>query len=139
MDNYVPRKIMSGEDCEDYMLLLHRELASIAKNYDPPNPFRGLISHDESLEIVVNDTNDLHWLIAFYEEKIIDGDASHVILADPNSYGYRFDTLDKMCDDRKVPCYYVKNKDWIIFMLNTKDNEKLILKDGKLAVIQYNE
>jgi hypothetical protein len=133
-EEYEPRIIMTDNEYAQYRLLLHRELATIAENRDPPSPFRPLLEEGYNLKIVVNHTNDLPWVIERFEEKIINGDYEHVIIGDPKTLGYSMDTLDRLLEDRDVSATYYKNKEWIIFLLNITKNNKLVIEQSKIIV-----
>ena len=131
-NEYVPKIIISPEYYDDYLLELHRELSSIARNDDPPNPFRPKLEEGNA-KVVINDTNDLHWCIKYFERKIIDDELKYVIIGDPNSFGYGDVLLDNMSKDSELPLDYIKSKQWIIVMINI-DNKKLVIKNNRLDI-----
>ena len=131
-NEYTP-KIIIAEDCyDDYMLELHRELSTIAENKDSPNPFRPKLE-EGNVKIVINDTNDLHWCIKYFERKIIDGELKYVIIGDPNSFGYGDIILDNISKDINLSVDYIKSKRWIITMINI-NSKKLIIKNNRLDI-----
>ena len=131
--DYQPKIIITPEQYDSHLLNLHREIGFISENRDPPNPFRGLLEEGNNLKIVVNDTNDLRFCVKHFEERITDGEFEHVIIGDPNSFGYGFQILDKMLEDIKISASWNKNKQWIFVMLNI-NNKKLIIEHGKIRV-----
>ena len=131
MTAYEPRTIISPEQYDEYLLDLHRTLATIAEDQDPPNPFRGLIEEGDNVRVVVNDTNDLHFCIEHFNKKINASEAEHVVIGDPNTLGYTIEALERMMDG--LDATFTKNKQWIIVMLNTS-NKKLVIKNRKLKV-----
>lgn len=137
-DEYEPHLIMTPEDYDEYLLMLHRDLASnMAINLDPPNPFRGMVEESENLAIRINDTNDLPYAISYMEKKLIGEQGfTHVILADPRPIGYSNDLLDTLAENTTYPCQWYKTKEWIIFILNTKDDYKLVIKENKFFIEQ---
>lgn len=131
-NEYTPKIIIAEDYYDDYMLELHRELSTIAENKDPPNPFRPKLE-EGNVKIVINDTNDLHWCIKYFERKIIDGELKYVIIGDPNSFGYGDTILDNMSKDINLSFDYMKSKQWIITMINI-DNKKLIIENNRLNI-----
>jgi hypothetical protein len=135
-EKYQPKIIIADLDYDSYLLQLHREIVAnkIAEDQDNPNPFRGNIVED-NIKIIVNDTNDLYYVLKHFEKKIDLGIYEYVIIGDPHVLGYKYDTLQSMCRDMKYHTKIIQIKDWIICLINIKDNNKLIIKDNKLAVI----
>lgn len=119
---------------DEYELLLHRELASMSVNHDPPNPFRGTATETVGVRIYVNDTNDLPYQIQAATETIKDGISTTVIIGDPYTIGYRAEILDRLAEECPYPCRYVRNKDWIVFMVNILPDQTLHIQDGKFLV-----
>jgi len=133
-DYYEPKIIIGKELYDDYLLQLHREVSyNIAVNLDPPNPFRSNIE-EGNIRILVNDTNDLHWALKYCERKIIEKEYEYVIIGDPNTIGYSSDVLENMCDDIKLETQIIKNKDWIICMININNRDNIIIKDNKIVI-----
>lgn len=133
MENYEPRIIISPENYDSHLLDLHRQLAQFAENLDPPNPFRGLLEEGDNIKIAINDTNDLHFCIKYFEKKILDGELTNVVIGDPHTVGYSFEAIEKMAEEISIVVDWNKNKDWIIVMLNTTiDN--LVIEHGKIRV-----
>ena len=58
--NYEPKTIISPLRYDTHLLELHRQLALIAEDQDPPNPFNTAVEIDNDLSVALNDTNDLH-------------------------------------------------------------------------------
>ena len=83
---------------------------------------------------MINDTNDLHYCIEHFYDMIENGDTKHVIVGDPGTNGYKFEILDAMCDDFDIPVSYVKNKDWIIVMINISNDDKMIIEQSQLQI-----
>ena len=133
-DGYEPKLIMTPDQYDDYLLMLHRDLARMAENLDPPNPFRGLVQESDGIAIRINDTNDLHYAITYMENLIEEDQFKHIILADPRPIGYSFEILEKMGDETKFPCQWMKTNDWIIFILNTDEQHKLVIKENKFFI-----
>ena len=133
MEHYQPKIIIRNEQYEEYLLDLHRSLGYMAENRDPPNPFRSLLEEGDNLKIIVNDTNDLHHCIKEFEDKIKEGELENVIIGDPHTFGYGFELLDKMIEDVDIPCVWMKDKRWIIIMLNI-DDKKLIIEQSRIRV-----
>ena len=131
MTTYEPRTIISPEQYDEYLLDLHRTLATIAEDHDPPNPFRGLIEEGDNIKVVVNDTNDLHFCIEHFEKKIAANEIEHVIIGDPHTLGYTIEALERMVENTSAE--FTKSKQWIIVKLNTS-NKKLVIKNRKLKV-----
>ena len=133
MEDYEPKIIIRQEQYENYLLDLHRTIGYMSENRDPPNPFRSLLEEGDNLKIIVNDTNDLRFCIEHFERKISDGELTNVIIGDPHTFGYSLESLDKMIENINVPISYLRDKKWIIVMLNT-DNKMLVIEDGKIRV-----
>jgi hypothetical protein len=133
-DNYEPKLILTPEQYDSYLLMLHRDLAIMADNLDPPNPFRGMVDESEGLAIRINDTNDLPYAIQYMENKIEDKEFDKIILADPRPIGYKYELLEKFAETTRFPCQWFKTNDWIIFILNTKDDYKLVIQDNKFFI-----
>lgn len=133
MDQYEPKIIITPEQYDSHLLNLHREVGYLCENRDPPNPFRGLLEEGDNLRIAINDTNDLRFCVKHFEERIADGEFEHVIIGDPNAFGYGFELLDKILEDVEIPAEWNKNKQWIFILLNT-DKNKLVIEHGKIRV-----
>jgi len=136
MIDYEPRIIILPDLYDEYELLLHRELASFAINLDPPNPFRTLTKEGEGVKIVVNDTNDLPFAIQHFQLQIKDGKYHTVIVGDPAPNGYSLSVLDRLVDESEYRVKYIRNKDWIIFMINIDEGGQLYIEDGKFVFRQ---
>lgn len=134
-NDYEPKLILAAEQYDDYLLMLHRDLARMAENLDPPNPFRGLVNEGEGLAIRINDTNDLPYSISYMENNLIKEQGyKHIILADPRPIGYSNDLLDSIMKDTEYPSYWFKTQEWIIVMINFLENEKLVIKNGEFII-----
>jgi hypothetical protein len=135
-NQYEPRIIIDDGYYDSYLLQLHREIVAnkIAEDQDPPNPFRKEIVED-NVKIVVNNTNDLHYALKYFEKRIDREEHKYVIVGDPNSVGYKYESLQRMCEDIKYYTTLIKTKDWIICTININDNNKLIIENNKLVVI----
>ena len=133
MENYEPRIIISPENYDSHLLDLHRQLAQFADNLDPPNPFRGLLEEGDNIKIAINDTNDLHFCIKYFEKKILDGELTNVVIGDPHTIGYSFEAIEKMTEEISIVVDWNKNKDWIVVMLNTT-TDNLVIEHGKIRV-----
>lgn len=131
---YEPKRIIMSEMYDEYELLLHRELASYAVNLDPPNPFRKTITESLGINIVVNDTNDLPFVVKHFEQQIEDGKYTTVIIGDPAPLGYSLEVLDRLNDESPYVSRYIRNKDWIVYMINIDAHEKLYIEDGKFTI-----
>ena len=131
---YEPKRIIMPEMYDEYELLLHRELASYAVTLDPPNPFRKSIMESPDVKIVVNDTNDLPFVIKHFETQVEDNKYTTVIIGDPAPLGYSLDVLDRLNDESPLVSRYIRNKDWIIYMINIDAHEKLYIEDGKFVI-----
>ncbi len=132
--DYEPKRIIMPEWYDEYELSLHRELASYAVNLDAPNPFRKTITETIGIKILLNDTNDLPFVIQHFEEKITDGLEETVIIGDPAPLGYSLEVLDRLVDESKFTSRYIRNKDWIIYMINIDDHKRLYIEDGKFLI-----
>ena len=132
--DYEPKIIISPEDYDDYLLMFHRELLRIGENLDPPSPFRSELRDGENVKVVINDTNDLHYCIEHFCDEISNGKLTHVIVGDPATLGYKFETLDKMCLDFDLPVRYFKNKEWIIVLINITVDEKITVENSTINV-----
>ena len=131
---YEPKRIIMPEMYDEYELLLHRELASYAVNLDPPNPFRKSIMESPDIKIIVNDTNDLPFVIKHFETQVEDNKYTTVIIGDPAPLGYSLDVLDRLNDESPYKSRFIRNKDWIIYMINIDVHEKLYIEDGKFVI-----
>jgi hypothetical protein len=132
--DYEPKRIIMPEWYDEYELMLHRELASYAKNLDSPNPFRKAITETIGIKIVLNDTNDLPFVVKHFEEKIDDGIEETVIIGDPAPLGYSLEVLDRLNDESKYSSRYIRNKEWIIYMINIDEHKDLYIEDGKFQI-----
>lgn len=132
--DYEPKRIIMPEWYDEYELMLHRELAAFSVNLDSPNPFRKTINETIGIKIVVNDTNDLPFVIKHFEEQITDGIEETVIIGDPASHGYGLEVLNRLVDESKYTCRYIRNKEWIIYMINIDADKKLYIEDGKFLL-----
>jgi hypothetical protein len=135
-EEYTPKRIISEVDYDNYLLMLHRELANlkIIENTDPPSPFRKFLLQEEDIKIVINDTNDLYYCIRYFVDQIQNDEIKHAIIGDPYTLGYKHDVLDKMTGDFNLPVSFVKNKDWIIALINITDSESIIIEDSTIRV-----
>lgn len=134
-EEYEPKRIISEEDYDSYLLMLHRDLARIAENLDPPNPFRGLVEESEGMAVRINDTNDLPYAISYMENHLIDEKGyRHIILADPRPIGYSNDLLETISKSTIYPCQWFKTKEWIIFFINTNEDYKLVIYNNKFFI-----
>jgi hypothetical protein len=135
-NEYEPRIIIDDAYYDSYLLQLHREIVAscIAEDRDSPNPFREKIVED-NVKTVVNDTNDLHYALKYFEKQIDLKKHEYVIIGDPNSIGYKYESLQHMCKDIKYYTKLIQTKDWIICTININDNNKLIIENNKLVVI----
>ena len=133
-DSYTPKTIISNEMYDDYLLQLHREIAhSLAKSLDPPNPFRGTIE-EGNVKILLNDTNDLHWALTYCEKKIHAEEHKYIIMGDPHTIGYSIEILERMESELNIPGTFIKTKEWIIFLLNTSEFNKLIIEKNEIVI-----
>jgi hypothetical protein len=133
-ESYVPKTIIGKEMYDDYLLQLHREISyNLAENIDPPNPFRGPIT-DGNVKILVNDTNDLHWGLTYCENKILADEYEYVIIGDPHTIGYTIDILERMKSEMSIPATFIKTKEWIIFLLNISENDKLTIQNNEIVI-----
>ena len=76
MKDYIPSSIMSDEHAVEMNEQFLRYLASTAENKDPITPFSRIPTIDKKLQIKVNTTNDLKWLI----DKVLNGSLFHPAL-----------------------------------------------------------
>lgn len=133
-EEYEPKLIIAEEQYDEYLLMLHRDLARMAEVLDPPNPFRGLVNESEGLAVRINDTNDLPYAISYMENKIEDKEFNKIILADPHPIGYSYELLEKFAETTKFPCQWFKTKNWIIFFINTNEDCKLVIQHNKFFI-----
>ena len=133
MEPYEPKIIITPEQYDSHLLNLHRTVGYMCENRDPPNPFRSLLEEGDNIKLVINDTNDLNYCIKHFEERMEDGEFQHVIIGDPHAFGYGTEILDKMTANLSVPVSWLKDKQWILILLNT-DKEKLVIEHGKIRV-----
>ncbi|MDA9373939.1 hypothetical protein N9R43_01020 [bacterium] len=131
--NYEPKTIISPLRYDAHLLELHRQLALIAEDQDPPNPFNTAVEIDDDLSVALNDTNDLHFCIEYFVKKITENDLKYVIIGDPNTSGYTHDALTRMMEDTGIHSEFIQGSQWIIIKLNT-DDTKLVIKNRKLRV-----
>jgi hypothetical protein len=133
-ESYVPKRVIGKEMYDDYLLQLHREIAhNLAKSLDPPNPFRGTIE-EGNVKILLNDTNDLHWALTYCEKKIHAEEYKYIIMGDPNTIGYSMSILERMESELSIPGTFIKTKEWIIFLLNTNEFDKLIIEKNEIVI-----
>ena len=67
-----------------------------------------LLHQEIIIQIVLNDTNDLRYCIKNFEQKILDEELEHVIIGDPNTFGYGENLINEMIKDITVPASYTK-------------------------------
>lgn len=135
MTDYEPKIILKDFEYGEHLTSLYKEVAHLSENLDPPNPFSSSITSADNLKIVVNDTNDLRFCIKHFENKIKNKEYEHVIIGDPNSFGYGDTLLQHMIDDVEIPIKYIKGLRWILVLINISDDTKLTIKNTKVQVI----
>ena len=131
--DYQPKVILTEHEHDEYLTELYKNVKSICNNLDPPNPFNNSLTSGDNIQIVLNDTNDLRHCIKKYERKILDGYAEHVIIGDPNAFGYGENLINEMIKDVSLPIEFTRNSKWIIVKINIVGKE-LIIKNTRIWV-----
>jgi len=124
MKEYTPSSIMSDEHADEMNEKFLRYLASTAKNEDPITPFSHIPTIDKKLQIKVNTTNDLKWLIDKSLVELESNDIDFIIIGDQES-GYSskiLKTIEKEYDNVSIS----KDSEWIIVKINTLTNDLII-------------
>jgi hypothetical protein len=101
-----------------------RYLASTAENKDPITPFSRIPTIDKKLQIKVNTTNDLKWLIDKSLVELESNDIDFIIIGDQES-GYSskiLKTIEKEYDNVSIS----KDSEWIIVKINTLTSDLII-------------
>ena len=104
MKQYTPSRIMSDEHAVEMNEQFLRYLTSIADNQDPITPFSHLPTIDKKLQIKVNTTNDLKWLIDKSLVELENNDIDFIIIGDQES-GYSsaiLKTIEKEYDNVSI-------------------------------------
>jgi len=115
---------MSDEHAVEMNEQFLRYLASIADNQDPITPFSHLPTIDKKLQIKVNTTNDLKWLIDKSLVELENNDIDFIIIGDQES-GYSsaiLKTIEKEYDNVSIS----KDSEWIIVKINTSSSELIV-------------
>ena len=124
MKDYAPSSIMSDEHAVEMNEQFLRYLASTAENKDPITPFSRIPTIDKKLQIKVNTTNDLKWLIDKSLVELESNDIDFIIIGDQES-GYSskiLKTIEKEYDNVSIS----KDSEWIIVKINTLTSDLII-------------
>jgi hypothetical protein len=55
-------------------------------------------------------------------------------MGDPNTIGYSMSILERMESELSIPGTFIKTKEWIIFLLNTNEFDKLIIEKNEIVI-----
>ena len=131
MKEYKPSSILSDEDAEEMNERFLIYLASTAENQDPISPFSHIPTIDNKLQIKVNTTNDLKWLIDGSLAELEVRDIDFIIIGD-QKVGYSstiLKTIEKQYDNVDIS----KDGEWIIVKINTL-NKNLIINNQIIKI-----
>ena len=131
MKEYKPSSILSDEDAEEMNELFLIYLASTADNQDPISPFSHIPTIDNKLQIKVNTTNDLKWLIDGSLAELEVRDIDFIIIGD-QKVGYSstiLKTIEKQYDNVDIS----EDGEWIIVKINTL-NKNLIISNQTIKI-----
>ena len=131
MKEYKPSSILSDEDAEEMNERFLIYLASTAENQDPISPFSHIPTIDNKLQIKVNTTNDLKWLIDGSLAELEVRDIDFIIIGD-QKVGYSstiLKTIEKQYDNVDIS----EDGEWIIVKINTL-NKNLIISNQTIKI-----
>jgi len=131
MKEYKPSSILSDEDAEEMNERFLIYLASTADNQDPISPFSHIPTIDNKLQIKVNTTNDLKWLIDGSLAELEVRDIDFIIIGD-QKVGYSstiLKTIEKQYDNVDIS----EDGEWIIVKINTL-NKNLIISNQTIKI-----